>query len=190
MASLLELATHSGATDAKVISTVNILIEDRLADICKETRCESYGFSKSCPPYVAGPSMFREWIKTIDHAIVLKIDVPLEILLSEREDIMRLLHEIVASVELVAIRLGYANSKAFAGGSCKQFFCSSHAYCRVVAGKGECRNPQRARPSMSGYGVNVPEMLKTAGLTSDEDKSGSPKERTSTGTVSGLILIG
>jgi predicted metal-binding protein len=190
MASLLELATHSGATDAKVISTVNILIEDRLADICKETRCESYGFSKSCPPYVAGPSMFREWIKTIDHAIVLKIDVPLEILLSEREDIMRLLHEIVASVELVAIRLGYANSKAFAGGSCKQFFCSSHAYCRVVAGKGECRNPQRARPSMSGYGVNVPEMLKTAGLTSDEDKSGSPKERKSTGTVSGLILIG
>lgn len=89
MASLLELATHSGATDAKVISTVNILIEDRLADICKETRCESYGCSKSCPPYVAGPSMFREWIKTIDHAIVLKIDVPLEILLSEREDIMR-----------------------------------------------------------------------------------------------------
>jgi hypothetical protein len=43
---------------------------------------------------------------------------------------------------------------------------------------------------MSGYGVNVPEMLKTAGLTSAEDKSGSPKERTSTGTVSGLILIG
>jgi len=190
LASLLELATNAGATDARVISTDNIFIEDRLADICKETRCESYGRSKSCPPYVAGPSMFREWIKTIDHAIVLKIDVPLEILLSEREDIMRLLHEIVASVELAAIRLGYSNSKAFAGGSCKQFFCSAHAYCRVVAGKGECRNPKRARPSMSGYGVNVPEMLKTAGLTSDEDKSGSHKNLASTGTVSGLILIG
>jgi predicted metal-binding protein len=190
MASLLELATCSGATDARVISTGDILIEDRLADICKETRCESYGRSKSCPPYVAGPSMFREWIKTIDHAIVLKIDVPLEMLLSEREDIMRLLHEIVATVELAAIRLGYANSKAFAGGSCKQFFCPSHADCRVVTGKGDCRNPQRARPSMSGFGVNVPEMMKTAGWTGDEDKSGSHKERSLTGTVSGLILIG
>jgi predicted metal-binding protein len=190
MASLLELATRLGATDAKVIATRDILIEDRLASICKETRCESYGLSKSCPPYVAGPSMFREWIKAIDHAIVLKIDVPLEILLSEREDIMRLLHEIVASVELAAIRLGYANSKAFAGGSCKQFFCASHVSCRVVEGKGGCRNPERARPSMSGYGVNVPEMLKTSGLTSYEDKSDPHKKHTSTGTVSGLILIG
>ena len=190
MASLLELATRLGATDACVISTSDILVEDRLAEICKETRCESYGRSKSCPPHVAGPSMLREWIKTIDHAIVVRIDVPLEILLSEREDIMRLLHEIVASVELAAIRLGYVNSKAFAGGSCKQFFCASHAYCRVVAGEGECRNPQRARPSMSSYGVNVPEMMKTARWASGEDKSGEQIERGSTGTVSGLILIG
>ena len=107
---------------------------------------------------------------------------------------MRLLHEIVASVEIAAKKLGYANSKAFAGGSCKQFFCSSHDDCRVVAGKGECRNPHRARPSMSGFGVNVPEIMKTAGLTSNEDLTeykGSPdRERSLTGTVSGLILIG
>ena len=190
MALLLELATRSGATDARIISTRDILVEDRLAGICKETSCESYGLSMSCPPHVAGPAMFREWIKEIDNAIVVKMDVPLEILLSEREDIMRLLHEIVASIELAARQLGYANSKAFAGGSCKQFFCSSHADCRVVAHKEECRNPHRARPSMSGFGVNVPEMMKTAGWTSDEDKSGPHKEGTSTGTVSGLILIG
>ncbi len=190
MTSLLELATHLGATDAGVISTSDILVEDRLAEICKETRCESYGRSKSCPPHVGGPSMFREWITTIDHAIVVRIDVPLEILLSEREDIMRLLHEIVASVELAAIRWGYGNSKAFAGGSCKQFFCASHADCRVVAGKGECRNPQRARPSMSGYGVNVQEMMKSARWISDEEKNGALTERGTTGTVSGLILIG
>ncbi len=190
MASLLELAARSGATDSRVISTGDLLIEDRLADICKETSCEGYGRSKSCPPHVAGPSKFREWIKTIDHAIVVKIDVPMEILLSEREDIMRLLHEIVASVELAAIQLGYARSKAFAGGSCKQFFCSAHTQCRVVTGKGECRHPQRARQSLSGYGVNVPEMMKTAGLAPDEDKGGSGKEHASTGTVSGLILIG
>lgn len=188
MASLLELAIRSGATDARVISTRDILIDDRLAEICKETRCESYGRSMSCPPHVAGPAMFREWVRTMDHAIVLKIDVPMEILFSERDDIMRLLHEIVASVELAAIRLGYAGARAFAGGSCRQFFCASHAYCRVVEGKGECRNPRRARPSMSGYGVNVPEMMKTAGWISDGEKSGSQKE--STGTVSGLILIG
>jgi predicted metal-binding protein len=133
--------------------------------------------------------MFREWIKTIQHAIVVKIDVPMEILLSEREDIMRLLHEVVATVELAAKQLGYANSKAFAGGSCKQLFCPAHADCRAVIGKGECRNPHRARPSMSGFGVNVAELINTAGWTEDADKSGA-HERTSTGTVSGLILIG
>jgi len=86
--------------------------------------------------------------------------------------------------------MGYANSKVFAGGSYKQFFCSSHAYGRVLAGEGECRIPQFARPSMSGYGVNVSEMMKTAGWTSDEDKGGSHKEGTLTATVSGIILIG
>ncbi len=187
--SLLELAVSSGATDARVVSTRDIIVDDRLPDICRQTACEGYGRSKSCPPHVAGPSMFREWIKTIEHAIVVKIDVPMEILLSEREDIMRLLHEIVASVELAAKQLGYANSKAFAGGSCKQFFCSSHADCRVVSGEGDCRNPHLSRPSMSGFGVNVAELINTAGWTEDAKKSGA-HERTSTGTVSGLILVG
>ncbi|HMK61893.1 MAG TPA: DUF2284 domain-containing protein [Dissulfurispiraceae bacterium] len=187
--SLLELAASLGATDAKVVLTKDIVIDDRLPDICKQTACEGYGRSKSCPPHVAGPSIFREWIKTIEQAIVVKIDVPMEILLSEREDIMRLLHEIVASIELAAKQLGYANSKAFAGGSCKQLFCSAYADCRVVAERGDCRNPDLARPSMSGFGVNVGELINTAGWAEDAKKSGA-HERTSTGTVSGLILIG
>jgi hypothetical protein len=37
---------------------------------------------------------------------------------NERKDVMRLLHQIVATVEQKAIELGFGKSKAFAGGSC------------------------------------------------------------------------
>jgi len=117
------LAFRSGASGAAAISASDISVEDDLAKLCRKPRCESYGLSTSCPPYVSGPSGFRELLKSFKHGIVIKIDVPLEILLSsERSDIMKLLHEIAAGIEQAAVKTGYPASKAFAGGSCKKSF--------------------------------------------------------------------
>jgi len=107
---LIQLACRSGASGATAISAGDISVEDDLANLCREPRCESYGLATSCPPYVSGPSGFWELLKKFKHAIVIKIDVPLDILLSsERRDVMKLLHEIVAGIEKTAVKTGYPN---------------------------------------------------------------------------------
>jgi len=88
---LIEYANNSGVTAAAIISTADIVVEENLAAMCREPRCENYGLSKSCPPHVSGPSGFRKQLKNFTQAFVFKIDVPSEILLSnERREIFQL----------------------------------------------------------------------------------------------------
>jgi predicted metal-binding protein len=189
---LIELARRLGASNAGIISSAGISVEDDLANLCQESLCENYGQSASCPPHVSGPSGFRELLKEYEQVLVFKIDVPSEVLFSsERPNIFRLLHEIGANIEQSAVRMGYRNSKAYAGGSCKRLFCPDHPKCRVVSEGGKCRNPDRARPSMSGFGINVSKLMLAAGWTMHRSTPpGVGPGAASTGTVCGLVLIG
>lgn len=185
---LAQLACRSGASGAETISTNDITVEDDLANLCREPRCESYGLSPSCPPHVSGPSWFRELLKKFMHAIVIKIDVPLDILLSsERRDLMKLLHEIVAGIERAAVKTGYLSSKSFAGGSCKIIFCHDYTDCHVLSEGGECRNPRYARPSMSGFRINVSRLMQAADWTMNQFNSQVAPDRVSITPICGLI---
>ncbi len=188
---LTRLARQLGASDAKAICTTNISIEENLANLCREPGCENYGLSASCPPHVTGPAGFRKLLKTFKHAVVIKIDVPSEIFFSdERRDIFRLLHEIAASVEQSAIEMGFHDSSAYVGGSCKKIFCRDYPDCRVLEGDRECRNPFLARPSMSGFGINVLKLKKAAGWISNKTSQDSDPDTVSMETVCGLVLVG
>ena len=188
---LTELACRLGASSAKVISTRDISIEENLAKLCREPQCESYGLSASCPPHVAGPSGFRKLLKKFDQAVVFKIDVPSELLLSsDRREAFRVLHEIAAGLEHLAVEMGYHHSRAYAGGSCKRLFCQDYTYCRVTKEGGECRNPNRARPSMSGFGINVSKLMEAAGWTMNRVVQETDQDKNSISTVCGLVLIG
>jgi len=188
---LIQLACRLGASNAKAISTADISVEDELAKLCREPQCENYGSSAGCPPNVSGPSGFRELLKSYKQAVVFKIDVPSEILFSnERAEIFGLLHEIAAAIEHSAVQMGYRNSKAYAGGSCKRIFCQDHPKCRVLHEGGECRNPEHARPSMSGFGINVSKLMQVAGWTMNRSTPETASDKSSMGTVCGLVLIG
>ncbi len=188
---LVRRAILSGASKAAIISADTISAEDDLANLCREPQCRNYGLSPSCPPHVSGPSGFKKLLQNIKHAIVVRIEMPSAILFSdERRDILKLLHEIVASVEQAAIKTGFTDSKAFAGSSCKKIFCHEHTACRVIANNAHCRNPQSARPSMSGYGINVSKLMQAAGWPSDINMRQKEAKEESMSWVAGLILIG
>ena len=85
--------------------------------------------------------------------------------------------------------MGYAESKAFAGGSCKKIFCREHAACRVLSGEGECRNPQYARPSMSGFGINVLKLLQKAGIQADKTPVRADYPDESMSWTAGLVMV-
>lgn len=188
---LIKLAIQSGASMAESIPVGNISAEEDLADLCRKPQCRNYGLGAGCPPHVSGPSGFRKLLENMKHAIVIRIDVPSSILFSDqRHDIVKLLHEIGANVELSAVEMGFTFSRAFAGSSCKKIFCHEHSECRVIANNGKCRNPETARPSMSGYGINVSKLMKAAGWSSKIDMNHAGPDSESMSWVAGLILIG
>ena len=187
---LLELARTMGASDAAFISTAVICVEDELARFCAEPQCENYGASANCPPHVSGPNGFRELLRAYEHAVVFKLEVPSSVLFSpvEGNEVFGLLQEISAGIELAAVKMGYTRSKGFAGNCCKILFCANHPHCRVLHEGGKCRNPHLARPSMSGFGINVSLLMQSAGWPL-KAQSGKTID-TSVGTLCGLILIG
>ncbi len=180
----------AGAIEMVTVSPNDISAEDDLANCCREPRCGYYGLSANCPPYVSGPSGFRDLLKICEHVLAIKIDVPPGCLITdERFDILKLLHEIVADIEKSAVELGYPNSTAFAGGSCRVIFCQKYLGCRVLNEGGECRNYRHARPSIEAKGVNVYKLKKTAGWLTNQDTNIADTSSVME-AVYGLVLVG
>lgn len=188
---LLELARLSGASDAVVVSPENISVDDDLARLCKEPKCPNYGLSLTCPPHIKGPAWLREYLHGVQRAVFVKIDLPEQTLhIDERRGIGRLMHEMVVAMEHRAKERGFAESKAFAGGSCKNIFCHQHANCRVLGEGGQCRNPGQARPSISGFGINVLKLMQAAGWAMDDSTRAAGPSRASQRVLCGLVLVG
>lgn len=188
---LVDLAKTEGATDVAIIPSREIVLKDSLAALCVEPRCPNYGLASSCPPHVGGPAGFRALVARHPQALVFKIDVPSELLLSpEVVELMRLVHHIGTSVERRALALGFGDASAFGGGSCKTLFCGEEPDCAVVDRRQECRHPDRARPSMSGFGVDTTALLRSAGWTLHRLDPGAAQAPDSQGTVCGVVLLG
>ena len=123
---LTQEAKNLGANACAIILSKEIQVKDNLAARCNgEYTCPNYGLAASCPPHVEGPAQFRKWQSQSQYSITLKIELSSSVMFSdERKGVMKLLHQIVAAVERKAIEIGFGKSKAFAGGSCKELFCS------------------------------------------------------------------
>ena len=189
---LVEMAMQigAGAIDVVLIPTSDISVEDGLADMCREPRCVYYGISANCPPYVPGPSGFRDLLRICKYGLAIKMEIPGGSLVNgDHRDLTRLMFEIVSDIERLAVDNGFSDSKAFAAGSCKVTFCHEHGNCQVLTG-GECRYPQKARPSMSSKGVNVNKLIKTTGWLMNRNTNNTDSGKVSTEAIYGLVLIG
>jgi predicted metal-binding protein len=188
---LLKGACLAGATKAVIVAAKDIVVEDELAERCRLPRCENYGLSKSCPPHVGGPAALRKQLESYQQALFFRVDVPSEVLFSsDNRELFQLLHELAAGVEQSAIKQGMVRARAFAGDSCKRIFCHEQAVCQALSALGKCRHPQSARPSMSGFGINVAELLRRVGwwgtLAGNRDPEGEMAAITS---IYGLVLL-
>ena len=188
---LTQEAKKHGATSAAIISSKEIQVKDNLAALCNgEYACPSYGLAASCPPHVKGPVEFRKWQVQSTYAIVVKIELPTSIMFSgERKGVMRLLHQIVAAVEQKAIKTGFKKSKAFAGGSCKDLFCDDKERCCVVTENKPCRHIEVARPSMSGFGIDVTQLMLSSGWSGQKAEKSNSSDKNDNSWVAGLIML-
>mgnify|MGYP000190907546 CR=1 FL=1 len=188
--SLVQTALDMGATHARIIPADRIVVDPGLAEICKNPKCINYGLSKSCPPHVSGPEEFQRQLENFTCALVFKIEVPTEILYTTQNlELFQLLHEIAACVDQAAVNMGFSGARGYAGNSCKKLFCHDFLECRFLHKDGQCRNPDRARPSMSGFGVNVNKLYEAAGWQIKNLTRETGKGHVKMGSICGLVLI-
>ncbi len=187
---LIDSALALGADDAVIVSVAVIRAEDHFPEFCKPPGCNNYGLSANCPPHVMKPAGFRQRLNEYDRALVFRIDTPMEILLAdERTDVTRLLQETTAALERMAADAGYGKPWGIACGCCKRLFCPEHETCSVLDGD-KCRNPDKARVSMSGLGVNFNILGRSLGWNSREVPSGDAAGDEPMGMLVGIILLG
>ncbi|MBN2168286.1 MAG: DUF2284 domain-containing protein [Actinobacteria bacterium] len=183
-------ALGAGASDVQLISADMIVVDEELGKICCLSKCPGYGSALSCPPHAMKPEQFKEILKDYEYALVIKFDIPMRIFNSdERYDFYRHAHELLTNLEIAAAAAGHKGSRGFAGGSCKELFCSSDAVCEALKDGGTCKHPDLSRPSASGLGVNFNELNKKLGwegITSGQDEAG-PEPM---GMLESILLIG
>ncbi len=187
---LIHHALSLGASDARLIASTHIQVEEKLARICQDPGCPGYGQGANCPPHVMKPAAFRELLPQYPQALVFKFDVPTEVLLGDgRFEVARIVHEPAADLERRAIANGYADARGLAAGSCKRIFCAEEKNCRVLAQKGDCRHSDAARPSISGLGVNFFELSRTVGWPINKIDRNSDPDEVPMGLMAGIVLL-
>jgi len=153
-------ALELGATDAEIITTDMVLIDERVRAKCIWPKCQGYGICVHCPPYAPELDQVRKIVNNYRYAIFIRLEVPTEEMAGPEAGKKRLFwrssvvtHEIVSRIEGEAFFDGYHLALGFAVGSCKGF-CPDLECSALLPGQG-CRHPLRARASMEAVGMDA-----------------------------------
>jgi predicted metal-binding protein len=165
-----QLALDLGATDAKMISANDIIIDPRVRARCFSPRCPDYGTNINCPPYAVDLEVARKCLGNYKYGIFILLRVPAEE--HAGKDYYQAsqhpvpgaikMYEMVAKVQSAAFYDGYHLAIAFGGGpSCKRAFCPEME-CSGIQGEA-CRFVLQVTPSMHSVGMDVFTMATKAG---------------------------
>lgn len=160
------LSLEIGASDAKVISTDQIIIDERAVIKCTYPKCRFYGTNANCPPYAVTPQQMQRILPSYRYAIFYTIQGSSDYCekIGDKEfpeNVSRLRFEITSRVESEAFYDGYYFALGFTGGSCKKYFCPEKE-CAVLKNR-SCRAPLMARSSMEAVGMDVYRMATQIG---------------------------
>lgn len=187
-------ALKMGATQAAVIKTADIPVDERVTLKCQIPRCFGYGVGAHCPPNTLKPEELREILKKFQFAVFFIKEVPAAVIvrdkatIKERVAAYQEVYKIVNDLESLAFHDGHYLAFGFGAGSCRHTFCGQMESCQAMEGK-KCRFSLRSRPSMEAVGIDVYKMVARAGwdiypIGSDDKPEDIPK-----GTLAGLIIV-
>ena len=180
---LKDLALQLGATEAKIIPTKNITVENRVVLKCK-IGCNNYGKTLMCPPYAPNIDDFRKILTEYNYALVLKFKSQatatpeIAQLLSKNQNDPTLTEdqkqkinkfwnswnnerkqvlEKLRQIEKTAMNNGYPLALAFTTGTC--ILCNKCNTEQKI-----CKHPTEARCSAQAVGINIMQTLQNAGI--------------------------
>lgn len=181
---LVKLALESGAADAKIIPTSQVVVENRVVLKCK-VGCNHYGKTLACPPYTPSAEEFRKIVSEYSYAMFMKfttnatadpevykhlmtyqtdLQVPEEIkekaakFWQDWKDAKHNMLKSVVNLEKAAMNKGFSLAISFISGHCQ--LCEK---CNTQSKI--CVHPELARWSEDAVGVNVKKTAANAGIT-------------------------
>jgi predicted metal-binding protein len=182
---LKKLALELGATDAAIIPTSKVVVEDRVVLKCK-VGCTNYGKTLACPPHVPTAEEFRKVVAEYKAAVFIKFTTQIEadpdlrpyLSMNETEvaaankeilpkwkrfwkgwnDHKKDLLEVTLKLEKEAMNHGYPLAFGMVSGMCH--------VCEECSGvkTGICIHPNQRRYSEEAVGVNVQATAEKAGI--------------------------
>ncbi|PWR74241.1 DUF2284 domain-containing protein [Methanospirillum lacunae] len=180
---LVEAVKSAGATDAILIQTSDIVIEERVQLKCK-TGCPSYGQRFSCPPFAPTASEFKQMVLEYQDALLIRFqssviaepDVVYSLLRNRTDPTVsqdirertfqfndalneesRKIHDIMLELERTAFLAGNPLAQVFTVDCCDH--CKS---CNIKGGV--CVHPSELRYSIEAVGINIIKTAQNAGM--------------------------
>ena len=157
--SYVDLALDAGACKATIISVEDIVLNAVFRDICKSNGCGMYGRCWMCPPDVGDIETLMAKVRTYRQGLLYQT-------ISDIEDSFDIegMQEAGRRHVLVSQRL-----EAFMMLEVGDHLHLSCGGCRVCERCAKldglpCRDPERAMPSMEGYGIDVYNTCKPTAL--------------------------
>lgn len=154
---------HEAAIDLGVdiyeIGIEKIIPKQSIRLKCAIPLCEYYGVCKVCPPNIPPLNEFREALQYYSQALLV---VYREKIVSinkyqDNHDAELRLSAAVADLEFKALKEGYYQALGLQVGGCK--------LCEQCSPPGErCRHPYKARPSPTGFGLDLTELAMEANV--------------------------
>ncbi len=183
-----------GATRATIVSTGDIPVDRRITLKCQVPRCFGYGTGAHCPPNTLAPDELRDILKSYAWAVFFTMDVPLEVIVRDRDTIKerveayQKMYKMVSEIESRAFYDGHYLAFGFAAGSCRHTFCGQMDTCQAMEGK-KCRFSLVSRPSMEAVGIDVYQTVARAGWEIYPIGSGAKPQVIPKGVLAGIVII-
>jgi predicted metal-binding protein len=188
------LAMELGAAAARVTPADTVVFDDRVPLKCAVPKCFGYGACANCPPHAPSPEKMRAIAAQYDTAVALRLDVPPEVIVRDRETkearvkAYASVFSMVSALESAAFYDGHYLSVAFAAGSCKSVFCPD-LECAVLSQQ-KCRHNLVSRPSMEAVGIDCFKLATELGWDIYPIGSAATAGRVPGGALLGILLVG
>jgi predicted metal-binding protein len=165
------LAINLGAYDAVIVSSEEVIIDERVRAKCMYPKCSQYGTSINCPPYVPDINFMKKVISKYQYAVLFSVKGEIEHFIKPdfylkfggmKNPARVLLNQICSEIESRSYYDGYYLSIAFGQGPCKSLWCPDQTCAAIQPGSG-CRFPLKSRSSMEAVGMDVFRMASRQG---------------------------
>jgi predicted metal-binding protein len=200
-----ERAGKPARTEAKVIATDQIVLDERARWKCIIPLCFGYGSSPMCPPYSPTTEEMKGIISKYKYGVFLRYMPPISDhvypdFLGYASEHVNELNEIVSIVETEAGYMGYYFAMGFKGGPCclcgvflakwvGDFFVGKDVpRCPVLDGK-ICYHYTRPRPALEACGVDVFSTARNVGWKTYLILPEHPEEAVPCVSWYGLVLV-